>query len=217
MDRPGRVDVVFVVALCLLTGVIGHKHRPRGGDDSFNAADVGFLRDMTTHHDSAIGLGFDYLGREHDALVGHFAREIVMAQSQEVAVMNSLASRANEPETMGADVAMDWMGMAMPPGQMPGMPTWAESAQLRRTGIAADDLFTSLMIHHHAGGVAMAEYAAKHGENAAVRNLARSMARVQRGEIIEMNNHRATLGLPAIDVTDEMTATGHAAMNHGSS
>ena len=46
------------------------------------------------------------------------------------------------------------------------------------------------MIRHHAGGIGMAEYAAEHGENAGVRNLARTMAKVQRTEISEMNVRR---------------------------
>jgi hypothetical protein len=65
--------VALVVALCFLTGVVGWwLNEPE--DETFGTVDVGFLSDMETHHNGAIALGFAYLGREHDPLVGHFAR-----------------------------------------------------------------------------------------------------------------------------------------------
>ena len=114
--------------------------------------------------------------------------------------MNSYLNRAGGADVAGdGSVAMAWMGHPVRPADMPGMPTKAELAQLdESSGIEADDLFTHLMIRHHAGGIAMAEYAAEHGENAAVRNLARTMARVQRTEINEMNVRRVALGLAPI-------------------
>ena len=82
---------------------------------------------------------------------------------------------------------------------MPGMPTKAELAQLdESSGLEADDLFTHLMIRHHAGGIAMANYAAEHGEHSGVRALARTMARVQGTEINEINARRVALGLPPV-------------------
>jgi uncharacterized protein (DUF305 family) len=63
---------------------------------------------------------------------------------------------------------------------MPGMPTEAESATLAAaTGPAADDVFTHLMIRHHAAGAAMAAFAT-HAEHAGVREFAAKMATVQR-------------------------------------
>ena len=56
------------------------------------------------------------------------------------------------------------------------------------------------MIAHHAAGAEMASFAATHGENERVRRLARGMARVQRFEIVDLNNRRRVLGLPTIDV-----------------
>src|SRR5262249_260338 len=100
-------------------------------------------------------------------------------------------------------IAMDWMGMAMAPSAMPGMPTASESEQLRASrDLAADDVFTRLMIRHHAGGAAMADRAAEHGENASVTPLAPPLARVQRAEIDEMNNRRQALGLAPVDPSD---------------
>jgi uncharacterized protein (DUF305 family) len=190
--------VVLVVALCFLAGVIGWRlNEP--SRESFGAVDVGFLSDMETHHNGAIALSFAYLAREHDPIVGHFAREIVVSQSQEMAAMNDYLNRAGSPPSTSDDVAMEWMGHPVRPSEMPGMPTAAESARLNTAeGVAADDEFTHLMIRHHAGGAAMAAYAAVHAENAGVRKFAASMAKTQRGEINEINLRRVALGLPAV-------------------
>ena len=71
-----------------------------------------------------------------------------------------------------------------------------------REGLAADDQFTRLMIRHHAGGIAMAEYAAANGKNDRVRGLAAAIAKVQRTEIVEMELRRKALGLAPVDTSD---------------
>jgi uncharacterized protein (DUF305 family) len=200
---PSRWQVVaLALALCFLSGVVGWAIA-QPDDESFNAVDVGFLSDMTTHHGSAISMSFDYLGREHDSLVGHFARDIILTQDQEIVIMNGLLGSAGNPKSAADDVAMDWMGAPTPLEQMPGIPTRAEGEQLlTSTGVAADDAFTRLMIRHHAAGVAMADYAAAHGENSKVKRLAAAMARVQRTEISEMNTRRRELGLTPIAASE---------------
>ncbi len=190
--------VALVVALCFLAGVAGWWLN-RSDDEPFSDVDVGFLSDMEAHHNGAIALSFAYLAREHDPLVGHFAREIVVSQAQEIGAMNSYLNRAGAPPETSDDVAMDWMGHPVRPSDMPGMPTEAESARLEAaTGLAADDEFTRLMIRHHAAGSAMAAYAAEHGEHSGVRKFAAAMSRTQRTEINEINHRRAALGLPEI-------------------
>jgi uncharacterized protein (DUF305 family) len=191
--------VVLVIALCFLAGVVGWwLNQP--DDESFSAVDIGFLSDMETHHNGAINMSFDYLDRSHDPVVKHFAQEIISSQSQELAAMNSYLNRAGGAKVAGdGSVAMAWMDHPVRPTDMPGMPTKAELSELDRSaGLTADDLFTHLMIRHHAGGIGMAEYAAAHGEHAGVRNLAATMAKVQRTEIAEMNNRRVALGLAPI-------------------
>jgi uncharacterized protein (DUF305 family) len=191
--------VVVVVALCFLAGLFGWwLNQP--DDPSFNSVDVGFLADMETHHNGAINLSFDYLDRSHDPVVKHFAQEIISTQSQELAAMNSYLNQAGGANAIaGDDVAMEWMGHPVAPSAMPGMPTEQERAELAAaSGLTADDVFTRLMIRHHAGGIAMADYAAAHGEHPGVRRLATTMAKVQRTEIGEMNTRRVALGLPPI-------------------
>jgi uncharacterized protein (DUF305 family) len=201
---PARWQVVaLIVALCFLAGVVGYWIGSPGDDDSFNAVDVGFLADMSAHHNSAIGMSLDYMGHGSDSLVEHFARDITLTQTQEIAVMNALLGDSGDREAAADDVAMDWMGTAVPEAEMPGLPTPQESRELAAAeGATADDLFTRLMIRHHAAGVAMAGYAAEHGESTRVRNLARAMAEVQRREIAEMNARRVALGLPKVDAAE---------------
>jgi uncharacterized protein (DUF305 family) len=197
---PARWQVVvLVIGLCFLAGVVGWWLN-RADDQSFSPVDIGFLTDMETHHNGAINMSFDYLDRSHDPVVKHFAQEIISSQSQELAVMNSLLNRAGGADAAGdGSVAMAWMGHPVRPADMPGMPTKAELAELDESeGLAADDLFTRLMIRHHAGGIAMADYTAEHGENATVRNLAAAMAKVQRTEINEINNRRVAIGLAPV-------------------
>jgi uncharacterized protein (DUF305 family) len=198
----GRPPLAFFLALMLLAGVVGWWIG-RSDRESFNDVDVGFLADMTAHHEGAISLGFDYLRNEHDTLVGHFAREIVFLQAQQIASMNSLLEAAGDPERAYDDIAMDWMGNPVTSARMPGLATEAEFAELRAAqGLAADDAFTRLMIRHHAAGAAMADYAARNGSNEKVRALASSMAKVQRLEITEMNQRRTELGLAPVDTSD---------------
>ena len=196
---PSRWQVVVLgLALCFLAGVIGWWIA-QPDEQSFNSVDVGFLSDMETHHRGAIELSFTYLGREHDSLVGHFAREIVLGQAQELAVMNSLLDEAGSPASAADDVAIEWMGHAVAPAQMPGMATDAEVEALRAAhGVEADDRFTRLMILHHAAGAAMARYAAEHGENPKVKQLGAAMARAQLTEVTELNNRRVELGLEPV-------------------
>ena len=119
---------------------------------------------------------------------------------------------SGDTEAAGDDVAMDWMGMTVAESEMPGMPTAEELQQLAAaSGTEADDVFTTLMIRHHAAGAAMADHAADHGENERVRRLARAMARVQRTEINEMNARRVVLGLPRVEAASlEDLAGAHA-------
>jgi len=208
--RPSRWQVVaLVVALCFLAGVIGWLIG-RPGEESYNDVDVGFLTDMEAHHGGAISLAFAYLGHGQDPLVGQIAREIVVDQAQDISTMNNYLDRAGGSRA-NPDVAMQWMGHPVPSTRMPGMPTRAEVDELRAAqGPDADERFTRLMIRHHAAGVAMADYAAEHGENRAVRDLAAAMARTQQSEIAEMNTKRRNLGLPPVDTSDLSALASHA-------
>lgn len=193
--------VALVLVVAFAAGVVGWVVG-QPDDPHFDDVDVGFLADMTDHHAGALSLGFAYLDRENDPIVGHFARDIVTSQSQEMAMMTGLLQDAGDPPTIDDGTAMDWMGDPVPSEAMPGLATPADYERLRAaTGLAADDEFTQLMIRHHAAGAAMAAEAARRGDNAVVRRLAATMARVQRQEILEMNRRRIALGLAAVEAS----------------
>jgi uncharacterized protein (DUF305 family) len=179
------------------------------GNEAFNDVDVGFLADMTTHHQGAIRLAFDYLPREHDDVAGHIAREIILDQAVEISTMNQQLSNAvdDDDPVLNDGVAMEWMGEPVAPRDMPGMPSEDELTSLEAaSGVDADDWFTSLMIRHHAAGAAMADYEADHGENDTVRRFAENIAKIQRTEIAELNASREKLGLAKIDAD---ASSGH--------
>ncbi|MFM8303566.1 MAG: DUF305 domain-containing protein [Actinomycetota bacterium] len=211
----GVLQTVVLIVVCAVTAAaVGWQVGERDRDESFAETDAGFLEDMIVHHNGAVTLGLEYLGRANDDVVTHFAREIVTTQSAEMAVMNLLVDDAGNPEVATNGVAMDWMGHPMDPAEMPGMATASDYSAVRAsTGLAADDLFTRLMIRHHAAGIAMATRASADGANPRVRRLARTMATVQRTEIDEMNRRRLALGLDAIDASP----AGEPGMHHSHS
>src|SRR2546430_16744925 len=90
---------------------------------------------------------------------------------------------------------MAWMHEPHPAQQMPGMATGADLDRLRAAeGIEADDLFSQLMIHHHDGGIHMADFAATDAQTSNIRNFARGMSAGQRTELCVINLVRVHLG-----------------------
>jgi uncharacterized protein (DUF305 family) len=205
-DRPDRGGpalwqvVLLVIALCGLAGVIGW--RLGSGDSSSHpgakSVDVGFYEDMTTHHQQALTMALDYLRNGDDPLLLQVAKEIVTYQSSEIGTMNTYLGQWGETAQAPAR-AMVWMNEPYPRDQMPGLATPAQMEQLANArGAELDDLFTRLMIVHHAGGIHMAAYAADNAELASTRRWAANMDSGQRGEISEMNSWRTRHGLPTV-------------------
>lgn len=203
--RPGRFALVLAALVFVFAGAVGGWLATRDGSPRFNDADVGFLDDMVQHHSGAITLGFEYLQARGDGPMGHYAREIIVEQSQEVSQMNALLADVEDHETIGDGVSMEWMGTPVRTARMPGLAT---AEQITRLGesrdLDADDLFSELMVRHHAAGVAMADEVVRRGENEVVVRLARAMARVQRQEIAAMNAARVGLGLAAASTDPPM-------------
>jgi uncharacterized protein (DUF305 family) len=81
--------------------------------------------------------------------------------------------------------------------RMPGMATPAELQRLASLkGHDLDVLFLTLMVRHHRGGVAMAQYAALHAGDDKVRDLARATVVSQSAEIDQMQRDLTRLGAP---------------------
>ena len=191
--------VILVAALCLVAGVLGWRlaqddHPGRG------SVDAGFLEDMQTHHLQAVEIGFAYLEHGSNPTLRQIAHDIVIDQGIEVGQMRSVLSEwgfQSIPNPQGT--AMAWMHEPHPAQQMPGMATGADVERLRGAeGLEADDLFTQLMIHHHDGGIHMADFAATDAQTSNIRNFARGVAAGQRSEIGEINLVRRQLGLEPV-------------------
>ena len=204
-DRPGRGGpalwqvIALVAALCGLAAVLGWRlgssEPAKPGRDS---VDVGFFQDMTTHHQQAITMALDYVRNGDDPRLLQTAREIVTYQSSEIGMMNEYLAQWGRAGDQPAR-AMGWMQPSVARDQMPGLATNAQMTALSTArGAELDELFTALMINHHAGGVHMAANAAQHAELASTRRWAAAMDDGQRGEISEMNQWRTAHNLATI-------------------
>jgi uncharacterized protein (DUF305 family) len=164
------------------------------GDGS---VDVGFLRDMASHHEQALEMAQLELVNGSDPGALAFAREILIFQSKEIGSMERLLSTWDTGRGNPDREAMAWMGMASPVEAMPGMATEEELDALRDArGTDADALFFELMARHHVGGIHMAEYAAENAGTSDVRNFAAIVGRNQAIEVNEFAQTVERLGLP---------------------
>ena len=157
---------------------------PTPADDS---VDVGFLRDMSDHHDQAVQLALLQLASGESEVLRGFAVDTIASQRYEIGLMEARLRDWGVGRGTVPRQAMGWMGMSTPVNAMPGMATrdeLTELAQLR--GVDADRLFIRLMKAHHEGGIHMAENAMRHAETEVVRDLAENIAKVQRLEIRDL-------------------------------
>lgn len=179
---------IVVVALCALSATIGFvlgAGRPPGRDST----DVGFLLDMSVHHEQGTTLANLELinGESEDVLV--YAREVLRDQSYELGLMQFQLGEWGRTREEAGPQAMEWMGMSVPLAEMPGMATEEELDLLRAArGRDADALFLRLMEAHHEGAIHMAAYAAEHAGDEDVRRLA---ARIERNQTLEIEELRA--------------------------
>jgi uncharacterized protein (DUF305 family) len=189
---------IIAVALVLLGGAgavalgIGREDAPTA-----DSVDAGFSRDMAAHHLQGVEMANLVADRSVDPEVRRLAFDISTTQTNQVGRMQGWLSLWGLTPTGGTPMA--WMGGAghdhSGSGLMPGMATEEELAELRSlSGTEFDVQFLRLMIRHHQGGAAMAEYAAAHAELAAVRTLARSIAQTQAAEVGTMADMLAARG-----------------------
>ncbi len=194
MAVPLRRVIALVAVACFFGGAVAYflsTPRPPGAD----SVDVGFYRDMTVHHDQGVELASIELANGSNSTVKGFAREIILAQRWELGRMYQQLTEWGA-SVAPTDTAMDWMGMPVPTGSMPGLATAEELQALGdATGTEADTLFLELMAEHHRGAIHMATYAAQNAEDADVRGLASVMARNQAIEINEFIQTAERFGL----------------------
>ena len=199
LPRSPVEAAVGVAALMFLAGSAGYAIAERAdASPGRDSADVGFLYDMSLHHQQALHLANLELvnGADPDAL--RWARDILRAQAYEIGLMEMQPGQFGHDPADRPDTVMGWMGMSMTPATMPGLASAQEVDLLAdATGAEADAIFYALMIDHHRGGVAMAEAAADVVDDDWVADTAAAMAAIQTSEIAEMSVDRDRAGLPA--------------------
>jgi uncharacterized protein (DUF305 family) len=144
---------------------------------------------MRIHHEQAVVMATLYLGAapNGNSTLRTIARGILLEQQMETGRMVQLLRLFKAAETNESDQVMGWMGTPIPLSRMPGYATDAELEKLyaSRDG-EADDLFISLMIAHHKGGVHMAEYTVENGKNKEVIAFAELIVESQTSEVGEL-------------------------------
>ncbi len=235
LDRWGRRGTAIVVGLVavvlLLVGatvglVLGGPSS--SGDQtlvrpSANSVDVGFLRDMSTHHEQGVLMAHIVQGLGASTEVAKIAYDIEYQQTSQIGQMGGFL-QLWDYSLNSLDAPMSWMtdtagmtgmnGHAMAADElsvdpaaaadgaiMPGMATNTEIKALQALrGDAADVDFLQLMLRHHQGGLPMMQYAAARAVNPVVQNMASKMVTAQQQEITVLTTMLADSGaspLPA--------------------
>ena len=181
--RVALIAAGATLAVIAAVGLLARAQQP--GNDS---TDAGFLRDMRDHHDQAVFMAMTFRDNPGvDPTLRVMAGEIVIGQTFETGQMVELLRGMHAEEENSSGTAMEWMGMGVATGQMPGMATSDQLMALATAeGGAADELFVELMNAHHEGGIHMAEAAHDMVKSARIADLADRMAANQRVEITEL-------------------------------
>jgi len=217
--RPGASAIALIIAFIFLGGAIGYLVGVKGSKTATSAVDVGFLADMSDHHDQAVQMALMELAHGQDRTVKGFAQDVLLFQRSELGEMKALFDNhdTTRPEYDTQRSAMAWMGMPTAMQSMPGLATTEELAQLDAArGTQSDLLFLSLMSAHHEGGLHMAQYAAEHSADPRVRELAARMAKYQAVEVQEYKMAQERLGASegasaaaGSDAMHDMAGMGH--------
>ena len=181
--------IALGLSMLILGAGIGYYFGDSAATPDQNKVDVGFLQDMRYHHDQAVQMAYYYQTSVTDPLprLNMIAEEILLSQQLENGRMVQLLRSFNAIEANDTGTAMGWMGHAMPIDEMDGLASQAELDSLAAaTGDEASKIFATLMINHHKGGIAMANYAIEHASNNDVINMAKSMIKGQQAEVGEL-------------------------------
>ncbi|OZM76397.1 DUF305 domain-containing protein [Pseudonocardia sp. MH-G8] len=192
---PRVVIVTGTLLALLLLAAAGGVVLGRSGSDGLavppaDSVDVGFLQDMSVHHENAVQMAAWARDNSADPAVRQLAYDIESGQTAQVGQMRGWLVLWGAP-AQSLSGYMRWMtdaemGMghtADGVARMPGMASSDDLARLRGSvGPAADVMFLQLMLRHHEGGVPMLGYAMERAARAEVRNLARQMLTAQTAE-----------------------------------
>ena len=189
--------IALGLSMLILGAGIGYYFGDSAATPDQNKVDVGFLQDMRYHHDQAVQMAYYYRTSVADPLprLNMIAEEILLSQQLESGRMVQLLRSFHAIEANDTGTAMTWMGHAIPIDEMDGLASQAELDSLAAaTGDEASKIFATLMINHHTGGIAMANYAIEHASNNDVINMAKSMVQGQQAEVGELQVILDSLG-----------------------
>ncbi|MCX5408915.1 DUF305 domain-containing protein [Streptomyces sp. NBC_00335] len=147
-------------------------------DDTPNAADRAYVRNMIEHHGQALTMSALAPDRAASDGVKRLAERIAAAQKPEIGAMEGWAARNPAPGAApgGHDHAA-----------MPGMATEKQLGELTAArGADFDRLFLALMTAHHEGALKMAGEVLAAGNNTAVEEMANEVAATQSAEVHRM-------------------------------
>ena len=192
--------IVAAVLVLLLAGATGGLLIGRAGapeTPGADSVDVGFLQDMSVHHQQAVEMASWERDHTTDPEVRQLAYDIESTQTGQIGRMQGWLELWGAPSQPVGRPYMTWMAgaptgahdhgvtAAAPTGvaTMPGMASPDELKKLRAsTGKELDVLFLQLMLRHHEGGAGMLSYAAQNASQEPVRNLAGQMLAAQTAE-----------------------------------
>jgi uncharacterized protein (DUF305 family) len=162
------------------------------GDDSSSpgadSPEVGFARDMKTHHAQAVQMAFivrDRLSGSETPL-HFFLTDMIQTQINQMGQMEAWLNMWEVPQGSSTS-PMAWMGHEVT-GLMPGMATDEQIAEL--STLPENEMvirFMELMIVHHQSAVEMSNAILDRSDNPVVERLAESIVRTQQAEIDRMN------------------------------
>lgn len=194
----GRFGLAVVAAV--IVGLLGFAIGTNVGRPDWpgeGSADVGFARDMASHHAQAVEMGMMAVRKATDDRVRSLGHDIATTQQAQIGRMHSWLDTWGVPRFTN-DPPMAWVpgGESMLKGNlMPGMATREQINQLQAAeGQEFDILFLQLMINHHLGGVHMVDAVLAQDPIPPVRELAEQMKRNQGNEVITMQNLLAEFG-----------------------
>jgi uncharacterized protein (DUF305 family) len=189
--------IALGLSMLILGAGIGYYFGDSSATPKTNKVDIGFLQDMRYHHDQAVQMAYFYQTSVVDPhpRLNIIAEEILLSQQLENGRMVQLLRSFREVEANDTGTAMAWMGHAMPIDEMDGLASQSELDSLAAaSGDDASRIFATLMIKHHNGGVAMANYAIEYGSNSDVINMAKSMVTGQQAEVSQLQAILDSLG-----------------------
>jgi uncharacterized protein (DUF305 family) len=198
--EPGWVRpfvIVAAVLVLLLVGATGGLLIGRAGVPEVPAAesvDVGFLQDMSVHHQQAVEMASWERDHTTDPELRQLAYDIESTQTGQIGRMQGWLELWGASAQPVGRPYMTWMA-GSPTGAhdhavtasgvstMPGMASADDLKKLRAsTGTQMDVFFLQLMLRHHEGGASMLSYAAQNASQEPVRNLAAQMLSAQTAE-----------------------------------